>query len=70
MIPNFIMAAVFRLAQGWQNHHRVLGSARGRGRINTITSVIFILCVCGLRSKAATQTYRHFNPPPAPIIGP
>ena len=32
--------------------------------------VFLVLAVCGLCSKAVAHTYRHFNPPPPPIIGP
>ena len=35
-----------------------------------IKNIILILCVCGLCSKAAIHTWRHFNPPSPPIIGP
>jgi hypothetical protein len=38
--------------------------------MKTIKKIILVLCVCGLCSKAVMHTYRHFNPPPAPIIGP
>lgn len=38
--------------------------------MKTIKNILLILCVCGLCSKAILHTYRHFNPPPAPIIGP
>jgi len=35
------------------------------------TKIIFlVLGVCILCSKAVVHTYRHFNPPPPPIIGP
>ena len=33
--------------------------------------IIFLaLAVCSLCCKAVVHTYRHFNPPPPPIIGP
>jgi hypothetical protein len=32
--------------------------------------VFLALAVCSLCSKAVVHTYRHFNPPPPPIIGP
>ena len=35
-----------------------------------IKNLVYILCVCGLCSKAVLHTYRHFNPAPAPIVGP
>jgi hypothetical protein len=38
--------------------------------MKTIKTIVLVICVCSLCSKAAVHTYRHFNPPPAPIIGP
>jgi hypothetical protein len=38
--------------------------------MKTVRCIILILCVCSLCSKAIVYTYRHFNPPPPPIIGP
>jgi hypothetical protein len=38
--------------------------------MKAVRCFVFILCVCGLCSKAAIHAYRHFNPPPPPIIGP
>ena len=32
--------------------------------------ILLILVVGGLCSKAVVHTYRHFNPPPPPIVGP
>jgi hypothetical protein len=33
-------------------------------------TILLILAVCGLCSKAIVHAWRHFNPPPPPIIGP
>jgi len=33
-------------------------------------TILLILAVCSLCSKAIVHAYRHFNPPPPPIIGP
>jgi hypothetical protein len=33
-------------------------------------TILLILAVCSLCSKAIVHTYRHFNPPPPPIVGP
>jgi hypothetical protein len=33
-------------------------------------TILLILAVCGLCSKVVIHTYRHFNPPPPPIVGP
>ena len=38
--------------------------------MNTIKNIVFILALCSLCSKAVVHTYRHFNPPPAAIVGP
>ena len=38
--------------------------------MKTIRNIILILGVCLLCSKAVVCTYRHFNPPPPPIVGP
>ena len=38
--------------------------------MKTFKNIIFVLCVCGLCSKAVMHTYRHFNPPQAAIVGP
>jgi hypothetical protein len=33
-------------------------------------TILLILAVCSLCSKAIVHTWRHFNPPPPPIVGP
>jgi len=33
-------------------------------------TILLILAVCSLCSKAIVLTWRHFNPPPPPIVGP
>ena len=33
-------------------------------------TILLILGVCRLCSKAIVHTWRHFNPPPPPIVGP
>jgi hypothetical protein len=38
--------------------------------MKTIKNIFFIVCVCGLCSKAVVHTYRHFQPAPAEIVGP
>jgi hypothetical protein len=38
--------------------------------MKTIKNIILILGVCLLCSEAVIYTYRHFNPPPPPIVGP
>jgi len=38
--------------------------------MKTFKSIVFILCVCSLCSKAVLHTYRHFNPAPVAAVGP
>ena len=38
--------------------------------MKTVRNIILILCVCSLCSKVVIHTWRHFNPPPPPIVGP
>ena len=38
--------------------------------MKTIKNIFFIVCVCGLCSKAIVHTHRHFHPAPAEIVGP
>ena len=38
--------------------------------MKTVWCIILILCVWSLGSKVASQTWRHFNPPPPSIVGP
>ncbi|MEH2624350.1 hypothetical protein V1292_002405 [Bradyrhizobium sp. AZCC 1719] len=38
--------------------------------MKTLRCIVLILGVCSLCSKAAIHAYRHFNPPPPPIVGP
>ena len=65
-----IAVAVVALGFAWRNRHRVAG----RGWIETFRTkmkiILLVLVMCSLCSKVVVHTYRHFNPPPAPIIGP
>ena len=38
--------------------------------MKTVKNILLILCVCSLCSKAVIHAWRHFNPPPPPIVGP
>jgi len=38
--------------------------------MKTVANILVILGVCLFCSKVIVHTYRHFNPPPLPIIGP
>jgi len=71
VIPALIIAvAVVSLALCWRNSRRD-GGITGIAAFRRKMKIIFLaLCVCGLCSKAVVYTYRHFNPPPPPIIGP
>jgi Co/Zn/Cd efflux system component len=65
-----IAVAVLSLALCWRNRHRDAGMTRLEA-LRTRMKIIFLaLVVCGLCSKAVVHTYRHFNPPPPPIVGP
>ena len=70
MIQVVITAVVVALGFAWRNRHRVAG----RGWIVTFRTkmkiIVLVLVMCSLCSKVVVHTYRHFNPPPAPIIGP
>jgi TRAP-type C4-dicarboxylate transport system permease small subunit len=65
-----IAAAVLALAFCWRNSHRGAGMTRLEALRTRMKIIFLILIVCGLCSKAVVHTYRHFNPPPPPIIGP
>ena len=65
-----IAVTVVAPAFAWRNRHRVAGSSR-IGTFRTKMKIIFlVLVVCSLCSKAVVHTWRHYNPPPPPIIGP
>ena len=71
MIPASIIAvAVLSLALCWRNCHRDAGTTRLKVFRTRMKIILLALAVCGLCSKAVVHTYRHFNPPPPPIIGP
>jgi hypothetical protein len=36
--------------------------------MNSFKSVVLVLCLCNLCSKAAIHTYRHFHPPAAVAV--
>jgi hypothetical protein len=71
MIQAMIIAAVaVSLAISWRNSHCCGGSSRIEIFSRRMKIIFLVLAVCGLCSKAAVHTYRHFNPPPPPIVGP
>jgi hypothetical protein len=35
-----------------------------------LKNIVLVLCVCSLCSKVVVNSWRHFHPAPAPIIGP
>jgi len=65
-----IAMVVVSLALCWRNRHRGAGFTRLEASSIRMKIVFLVLAVCGLCSKAVVHTYRHFNPPPPPIIGP
>jgi hypothetical protein len=71
MIQAVIIAvAAVSLALAWR-HRRRDGRTTGIETFRTRMKIIFlVLAACSLCSQAVVYTYRHFNPPPPPIIGP
>jgi hypothetical protein len=62
--------AVIALAFAWRNRYRVAGSSRIETFRTKMKIIFLVLAVCSLCSKAVIHTWRHYNPPPPPIIGP
>ena len=67
MILAVIIAVV---ALCWLNSHRDARMTRLEALRIRMKIIFLVLAVCGLCSKAVVHTYRHFNPPPPPIVGP
>ncbi len=67
MIQAVIIAVVVLC---WRNSHRDAGVTRLEALRTRMKIIFLVLVVCGLCSKAVVHTYRHFNPPPPPIVGP
>ncbi len=65
-----IAMAAIALAFAWRNRHRVAGSSRIETFRTKMKIIFLVLAVCSLCSKAVVHTWRHYNPPPPPIIGP
>jgi hypothetical protein len=65
-----IAVVVLSLALCWRNSHRDAGMTRLEAFRIRMKILFLVLAVCGLCSKAVVHTYRHFNPPPPPIVGP
>ena len=62
--------AAVSLAFFWRKCRRG-GAITGIADFKAKMKIIFLaLAVCSLCTKAIVHTYRHFNPPPPPIIGP
>lgn len=71
MIQAVIIAvAVAGLAFVWRNRHRGVGVNRIETFRTKMKIIFLVLAVCSLCSKAVVHTWRHFNPPAPPIIGP
>jgi len=65
-----IAVVVLSLALCWRNSHRDAGMTRLEALRTRMKIIFLVLVVCGLCSKAVVHTYRHFNPPLPPIVGP
>jgi hypothetical protein len=65
-----IAMAVIARAFAWRNRHSVAGSSRIETFRTKMKIIVLVLAVCSLCSRAVVHTWRHFNPPPPPIIGP
>jgi hypothetical protein len=65
-----IAVVVLSLVLCWRNRHRDAGMTRLEALRTRMKIILLVLAVCGLCSKAVVHTYRHFNPPPPPIVGP
>jgi len=65
-----VAVAVVSLVFFWRKCHRG-GAITGIEAFRAKMKIIFLaLAVCSLCTKAIVHTYRHFNPPAAPVIGP
>jgi len=65
-----IAVVVLSLVLCWRNRPRDAGMTRLEALRTRMKIIFLVLAVCGLCSKAVVHTYRHFNPPPPPIVGP
>lgn len=71
MIQAVIIAAMaISRTFAWRNSRRNSGVTRIEAFRTRMKVVFLALVVCSLCSKAVVHAYRHFNPPPPPIIGP
>jgi hypothetical protein len=67
---SIVALVVLSLALCWRNRHRAAGMTRLEAFRMRMKVLFLVLALCGLCSKAVVHTYRHFNPPPPPIVGP
>jgi hypothetical protein len=65
-----IAVVVLSLVLCWPNRRRDAAMTRLEALRARMKIIFLVLVVCGLCSKAVVHTYRHFNPPPPPIVGP
>ena len=71
MILAVIVAVVLvSLAFAWRNSRRGAGVTRIEAFKTRMKVIFVVLVICSLCSKVAIHTWRHFNPPPPPIVGP
>ena len=64
---SIIALVVVSLALSCRSRH---SDSRTEALSRRMKIIFLVLGVCILCSKAIVYTYRHFNPPPPPIIGP
>jgi len=67
---SIVAFVVLSLALCWRNRHRAVGMTRLEAFRMRMKVLFLVLALCGLCSKAVVHTWRHFNPPPPPIVGP
>jgi uncharacterized membrane protein len=70
-----ILAVIFVVAAGslvlvWRKCHSDGAITRMEAFRARMRIIFLALAVCSLCAKAVVHTYRHFNPPAAPVIGP
>lgn len=73
--PSVIPAVIIVVAAGslvlfWRKCHSGAAVTRMDAFRARMRIIFLALAVCSLCAKAIVHTYRHFNPPAAPVIGP
>jgi len=65
-----IVVAAGALVLAWRNCHGDGAITRMEAFRARMRIIFLALALCSLCAKAVVHTYRHFNPPAAPVIGP